>query len=231
MIQLIRPAEPDFLIQNRVQWTARWISSLGEGRKINWATKSAQTLLRPILTSISYGKCAFCESVLALTSYEEIEHYHSKVVRPELVFHWPNLFPACRVCNGSKGEVDHQGRLLKPDEEDPELLLWLHPDTGELQPHPTLDTAQEQRVRQTIDAYKLQRGTLCNARIEMMKRVNRWLARISGQPDMPPECREEWLELVHPSTPWKFVIRHTFILHGQAQLAEIDRQTFLHQGE
>lgn len=230
MIQLIRPDEPDILATNRANWTTRWTNSLRDGRRINWATPRALSILRTPLIAMSHGKCAFCEGVLGLTSYEEIEHYHSKVVQPELVFEWQNLFPACRICNGSKGERDHAGRLLKPDHDDPEPLLWLHPGTGELQPHPTLNPDQQQRVLETIETYNLQRGALCNARIEMMKRVNRLLKRLDGQVEISADCREEWLELIHPSQSWKFVLRHTLTLGGLVNLAATDRQTFLVQG-
>ncbi len=224
----MRPTEPESLTRFRARWTTRWTDSLRDGSRIDWATPSAKRILRGLLLALSRGKCAFCEGILRLTSSDEIEHYHAKTVRPELVFDWPNLFPACGICNRSKGDLDHQGRLLKPDTENPELLLWLNPDTGELQPHPALDAEPEQarRVKETIEAYGLQRGALCAQRIEMMDEVNRWLRRIDNQADISQECREEWEKLIHPSRTLKFVIRHVLTLGGQPQLAEIDRQRF-----
>ena len=93
----------------------------------------------------------------------------------------------------------------------------MHPDSGELQPHPTVDNAQAQRVQQTITAYNLQRGTLCTERIEMMEFVKRWLIRASGEVNASAESQEEWRYLMNPSTPWKFVIRHVLTLAGQTQ--------------
>jgi uncharacterized protein (TIGR02646 family) len=223
----VRPAEPEPLVQHRASWTTRWTDSLREGRKIGWATRAAVQALRDPLLTFSRGKCAFCEGILHLTSHDEIEHYHAKTVHPDLVFDWQNLFPACSLCNRSKGDLDHQGRLLKPDAENTELLLWLHPDTGKLQPHPTLDEAQAQRVSETINAYNLQRGALCAERINMMGFVNRWLIRAAGEVNASVECQQEWDIMIRPSTPWKFVIRHILSQSGQEQLAEIDRQTFL----
>jgi hypothetical protein len=164
-----------------------------------------------------------------VTSFIEIEHYHAKTVRPESVFDWQNLFPACGICNRRKADLDHQGRLLKPDLDNPELLLWLDPGTGELQPHPTLDAVQQQRVQETIKAYDLQRGPLCSARIAMMTFVNNWLTRVAGAPEISDECRQEWHYMSHPKTPWKFVIRHVLTLAGSAHLAEIDRQSYLNR--
>lgn len=222
MIQLVRPAEPDFLVQNRATWTARWIHRAP--KRAEWASRRIKRKLLVPLLAFSYGKCAFCEQILGLTSYIEIEHYQAKTIRPELVFDWQNLFPICRVCNGSKGELDHQGRLLKPDVDNPEAFLWLHPDSGMLQPHPSLDLAAQRRVSETIQAYGLQRGALCAERIKMMEDVNRWLIRVEGQKELTEECRQEWQRLVNPSMPLKFVIRHALTLAGQVELAEIDRQ-------
>lgn len=231
MIQLVRAAEPEPLTRNRGKWTTRWTTSLSLGKQIPWATQTAVRVLRDPLLAISRGKCAFCEGVLRLTSHDEIEHYHAKTIRPDLVFEWQNLFPACGICNRSKGDLDHQGRLLKPDVENPELVLWLHPDSGELQPHPALDDAHAQRVRETIAAYNLQRGTLCAERINTMRFVKRWLTRAAGEVSASAECKEEWQYLIRPSTPWKFVIRHVLTLAGETQLAEMDREAFLRGSE
>ncbi len=228
MIQLVRAAEPEPLTRNRDRWTTRWTTSLSLGKQIPWATPAAVRALREPLLALSREKCAFCEGVLRLTSHDEIEHYHAKTIRPELVFEWQNLFPACGMCNRSKGDLDHEGRLLKPDIDNPELLLWLHPDSGELEPHPTLDDAQAHRVQETTTAYGLQRGTLCTERINMMKFVKRWLRRAAGEVSASAECQEEWQYLIRPSTPWKFVVRHVLTLAGQTQLAEMDREAFLH---
>jgi uncharacterized protein (TIGR02646 family) len=227
LIQLARPDEPAQLIKNRTKWTTRWTNSLRDGKKIEWATYRAKLALRDPLLAFCQGKCAFCEGTLNVTSFVEIEHYHAKTVRLESVFDWPNLFPTCSICNRRKADIDHQGRLLKPDLDNPELLLWLDAGTGELQPHPTLDMAQQQRVKETIAAYNLQRGALCSVRIEMVKFVNRWLTRMSGAREISELCREEWHYISHPQTPWKFVIRHVLTLAGSAHLAEIDRQAYL----
>lgn len=207
----------------------RWTNSLKAGSKIDWATQTARMCLQAPLLEFSRGKCAFCEGVLNVTSFIEIEHYHAKTVRQDLVFHWANLFPGCGICNRLKANLDHQGTLLKPDEEDPEPLLWLHPGTGDLQPHPSLTGAQTGRVKSTIETYNLNRGALCVQRIEMMNFVNRWLSRVAGGHGESAECKEEWQYITRGTTPYKFVIRHTLTLAGQAALAEIDREIFQQQ--
>jgi uncharacterized protein (TIGR02646 family) len=229
LIQLVRPPEPTKLISNRTKWTTRWTDSLRDTKKIEWATNGAKLALRDPLLTFTHGKCAFCEGTLNVTSFVEIEHYHAKTVKPELAFEWQNLFPACGICNQRKAHLDHQGRLLKPDVDNPEMLLWLNPGTGELQPHPTLDDVQQARVQETIKAYNLQRGQLCSARITMMTFVNNWLARVAITPEISNECRQEWHYMSLPSTPWKFVIRHILTLAGSAHLAEIDRKQYLNR--
>ncbi len=229
MILLVRPAEPDSLTRNRTQWTNRWINIRETGGTANWATPAAKSALRNPLLAFSRGKCAFCEERLRVTSYMEIEHYHAKTVQPALAFEWRNLFPACRICNGTKGELDHAGLLLRLDEEDPEPLLWLDQGTGELEPHPSLAPEQARRVDETTKAYGLKRGELCARRIEMIERVNEWLASVENQVDITPASDREWKRIVDPYTPLKFVIRHVLARRGQAQLAEVDRQAFLHQ--
>jgi uncharacterized protein (TIGR02646 family) len=227
LIQLVRPAEPAKLVKHRKKWTERWEKKLSEGKTRDWATSTAKRAVQAPLVEFSRKKCAFCEGTLNLTSFLEIEHYHAKTVKPLLAFQWENLFPCCGICNGSKSNLDHEGRLLKPDAENPEPLLWLDPGTGELQPHPTLGAEDAQRVSETIEAYNLKRGALCVQRIEMMNFVNRWLSRVAKGLGESDECQQEWRFITQPSTPWKFVIRHILTLHGQPALAEIDRQAFL----
>jgi uncharacterized protein (TIGR02646 family) len=120
---------------------------------------------------LAHGKCVFCESPLEVSGDLEIEHYASKTLNPDRTFEWANLLPSCRLCNRSKGNLDHGGALLKPDIEDPEPFFWIHPDTGRLEPHPQLDAAQTQRAMSTIQLCDLQRPGLCTKRAEMLSRV------------------------------------------------------------
>ncbi len=161
----------------------------------------------------------FCESALELTSYLEIEHYEAKTVSPALAFEWTNLLPACRLCNNAKGEEDHNGTLLKPDAEDPEPYFWIHPDTGRLEPHPSLNPAQTHRAKETIRLCDLQRSMLCTKRVQMLTRVLRWLSssELTGQ---------EWEELSSPSQEYKLVLRYALELRGQHALAQYDRDNF-----
>jgi uncharacterized protein (TIGR02646 family) len=227
MVRLRRGAAPALLLEHRARWTHRWLDVHTGVRRALWAPVSVRKLLSNELRKLTFGKCAFCEGLLEVTSYLEIEHYVAKTVSPEQAFEWSNLFPICRLCNSHKGDFDHGGMLLKPDVDDPESMLWLHPGTGELQPKAGLEDAVRQRVERTLKLCDLQRGSLCTKRIETMKFAIRWLERLSrrrGRLDRP--LREEWDHLTDPRTEFKFVIRHVFKTRGNPRLAELDRSKF-----
>jgi uncharacterized protein (TIGR02646 family) len=158
-----------------------------------------------------------CEGALGVTAYLEVDHYVAKTVTLELAFEWTNLLPACRICNNAKGGRDHNGALLKTDAEDPEPYFWIHPDTGELEPHPKLDEAQARRANETIRLCNLQRPALCTKRVEMMMRVLRWLSSADAT---------TWEELLSPSLEHKFVLRHVLETRNKHELAELDRARF-----
>jgi uncharacterized protein (TIGR02646 family) len=227
MVRLRRGAPPALLLEHRAKWTQRWLEVHTGVRRALWAPASVRRLLSDELRKLTFGKCAFCEGRLEVTSFLEIEHYVAKTLRPEQTFEWTNLFPICRLCNSAKGDADHAGMLIKPDVDDPEDMLWLHPDTGELQPRAGLEDAGRQRVERTLVLCDLQRGQLCTKRIETMKFAIRWLQRLSrrsGRLDRP--LREEWDHLMDPRTEYKFVIRHVFETRGAHELAAKDRLSF-----
>jgi hypothetical protein len=135
--------------------------------------------------------------------------------------------PVCRLCNNSKSDVDHAGMLLKPDTDDPESMLWLHPDSGKLEARPLLGLAVRQRVERTIELCDLQRGGLCTKRIEKMQFTIRWLERLSHRRGrLDRLLQEEWKLLTDPRTEHKFVIRHVFETRGEPRLAARDRANF-----
>ena len=183
-------------------------------------------MLSGALYSRAHGKCVFCESPLEVSGDLEVEHYVAKVVKPDLAFEWTNLLPACRRCNRSKGSQDHGNVLLKPDIENPEPYFWIHPGTGRLEAHPSLDAAGQHRALETIRICDLQRPALCTKRAEMLSRVSRWLQQISETAALTAPLRDEWDYLSNRATEYKFVIRHVLDLHGKDQLSAHDRTGF-----
>jgi uncharacterized protein (TIGR02646 family) len=226
MVRLQRGATPYLLQQRGATWTLRWQEIHAVLRTGDWATPAAKKLLFVELRKLAFGKCAFCEGLLEVTSYLGVEHYVAKTVRPEQAFEWTNLFPVCRLCNNSKSDVDHAGMLLKPDTDDPESMFWLHPDSGKLEARPFLALAVRQRVEQTIEICDLQRGGLCAKRVESMQFTIRWLERLSKRKRLDRLLQEEWKLLTNPRTEHKFVIRHVFETRGEPRLAARDRANF-----
>jgi uncharacterized protein (TIGR02646 family) len=227
MVRLRRGATPALLRKHRAEWTERWREIRAGRRRGDWAIPKAKRLLSEELRKLAFGKCAFCESLLDVGSYLEIEHHVAKTVSPERAFKWSNLFPICGRCNSAKGSADHGGMLLKPDAGDPERMLWLHPDTGRLEARARLETRVRRRVERTLELCDLQRGGLCTKRIETMEAAIHWLermVRVDGCLDDP--LREEWHRLIDPATEYKFVIRHVFEIRGEPELAEKDRSRF-----
>lgn len=216
------PAE---LVRHAAAWTRRWKRIAARDQRGDWATKLAKQVLRGALTPLTHGKCAYCEGLLDAQSETGIEHYWPKSLRQDLAFDWPNLLPACRMCNGAKAETDHGGDLLKPDEEDPEPYFWIHPDTGALEPHPALDEKGTLRAQRTIEICDLQRAALCTQRIGTLRRVGRWVERMADE-SPNARLRAEWDEISHPQTERKLVIRYLLERRGLSELAQSDRARF-----
>ncbi len=216
-----RGPAPAALARNRQRWTDRWVRVQPHGG--DWATRGAKKLLREALLKLSHGKCAYCEVLLNVSSFPQIDHYTSKFVRIDLAFDWTNLLPTCEICNVKKGRQDHANQLLNPTQEDPELLLWLDIGTGELKPNPFLEGAVKERVRATINDYcDLNRPPRPKLRYEYMRRV----ARLMSRAPMDADAADELSELLDPQSQFKFVLRRTLELHGAPQLAHADRARF-----
>ena len=212
---------PPELLAYATRWTARYRRIVDGSASGDWATRKAKKALAEALLTLAHSKCVFCESLLGVSGDLEVEHYLCRTRFPDQVFVWTNLLASCRLCNRAKGDQDHQNLLLKPDEEDPEPYFWIHPDTGHLEPHPTLDAAEARRALETIRLCDLQRAALCTQRTDMMERVGRWL-RLSSEEAL----KEEWEALAQPRTQYKFVLRHVLRLKGLTELVEEDRLRF-----
>lgn len=184
-----------------------------QGRGSDWATPQAKRVLRKALRNLTHGKCAYCESRLDVSTGAEIEHFVAKTLERRRAFDWENLFPACRLCNQSKGDRDHQGMLLKPDVDDPEPYFWLRPN-GELAPFGS-DERRRRCAEETIATCRLQRGPLCRNRQHVMILMH--------NPD-------NWALFLAPEQEYKFVIRHLLRRFGCADLADEDRRRFERTG-
>jgi len=221
-----RSSVPPALRQSRSAWTARWKKVHAARSGGDWATQAAKRSLKEPLLALTWGKCVFCEGKLGSQAYSQIEHYISRKIAPSRSFQWRNLLPVCQICNASKGHADHQGKLLKPDDEDPEPFFWIGPE-GEIAPHPRLTAEEALRAAETIRLCALNRGGLCEDRLVVAKKVKRWVERTAALVNgLDEPAQEEWEELSDPRHPHKVVIRHAFTLWSAPELAATDRRLF-----
>jgi len=102
---------------------------------------------------MSFVKCSYCEVKLQEDGkYMEVEHIKPKSVHPDLVLYWENLLPACKTCNGNKGEED---------------IAFINPTTDEIKEHIALLSfrfrKKTQKGQNTIEASDLNRMTKTNS--------------------------------------------------------------------
>lgn len=100
MIGLIRPPAPAILTP---AFIAAGVARYARDGSSVWNVDDLKTAL----SQMSEGKCAYCEVRLGEgPAYLEVEHFYAKTHHPGRVLDWANLLPACRRCNGKKGDWD-----------------------------------------------------------------------------------------------------------------------------
>lgn len=206
------------------RWGARWTKRYCEGKcKCNdWATAKAKQILRDALLPLTFQKCAFCESRLDVTDYSCVEHYHCKSIYKDLAFAWDNLLPCCQICNTTKGNHDHQNFLVKPDDENPESFLTVHPDTGTVEPAGGLKPDQEFRANETIRIMGLNRLRLRLERKKLLRRLTIWVR----DADQDPKFQDWWVVFSDPEGEFKLTLRTFLANNGHHTLADADRRLF-----
>ncbi len=100
--------------------------------------------------------CAFCDGPIGSESRETVEHFRPKSQFPELAYAWDNLFPCCDLCQNNKLEKFDEA-LLKPDGQDYifQQYFIVNYHTGEIEPSPQADQAEQQRAKITLEIYGL----------------------------------------------------------------------------
>jgi hypothetical protein len=80
------------------------------------------------LLDFSRNKCCYCEvNIKEESKYLEVEHFHHKNIYKDEVMEWDNLLPACKRCNGQKGDHDTKKEpIIDPTIVDPKkhLKYW-----------------------------------------------------------------------------------------------------------
>lgn len=120
----------------------------------------------------SYGKCMYCESIIAHIDFAHVEHIKPKAddKYPELKYDWNNLGYACPKCNNAKSDNYYEDTpYINPYNEDPEQYLtffgaYLFPKNG------------SERAEITINDIELNRAELVSRRQDkindLVKAVN-----------------------------------------------------------
>jgi uncharacterized protein (TIGR02646 family) len=140
------------------------------------------TELKPVLESLSDGKCWYTEAKDKV-SYWEVDHFRPKKLYPWLAFDWTNFrlcggkpnrkkideFPiedeSCRACAASPNISAERPLLLDPVRwGDPNLLTFK--GDGEPTCAVPADERAATRVRETVSTLGLDSDILCEARRE-----------------------------------------------------------------
>lgn len=143
MIPITRANEPTSLVTNKATWLTELLQAITIHSQASTKeekdtakkdvtkkeNKYRNKQIKTALTTMQYGKCAYCESNITSITYGCIEHFHPKSKFPNLCFDWDNFFLACDTCNSKayKGtkfpSVAQGGPYINPAIEDPSLFF------------------------------------------------------------------------------------------------------------
>lgn len=158
--------------------------------------------LKAIFSSISHGKCWYCES-REDRSDKDVDHFRPKSIYPWLAFDWKNYRIACILCNRRRGNENIEGgtggkadefplndgsaHATCMDEISKEVPLLLDPcsprDVGLLYflengyPCPKYKDHElrKQRVEISIHLYNLNHPEFIERRISLANKLRRWV--------------------------------------------------------
>ncbi len=162
MRALRRPAAPAVLADRAPAWTAAWVAVHEARRPFRWPDADGRPLnqiLREPLVAMTQEHCAYCDGTLGNTSPDTIDHFKPKTTFPHEAFAWANLFPACALCQKTKG-AGWSDDLLKPDVPGYRFAAYFvcDPRSGEIQPNPLAAPTDRERALETIRTFGLNAG-------------------------------------------------------------------------
>ncbi len=115
-----------------------------------WNSPKIKESLKDALTSMSHGKCAYCECLLDVESKDvTIDHFLPKSTYADKVVEWENLLPACLRCNRAKN--NHEGTIVNPCTNEPKQYLGVRKG----QPHRLKGIDEDGVGRYTIETIDL----------------------------------------------------------------------------
>ncbi|ABY44615.1 retron system putative HNH endonuclease [Bacillus mycoides] len=152
--------------------------------------------VKNLLKKMFNGKCGYCESIINVTSYEEIEHFRpKKAINIEgiqgltypgyywLAMSWNNLLISCQRCNRSHKKnyfpiENESNRAKAPGEESGEEVLLLNPCEDDPSEHLEFkDTGiiefkeGSKKGEKSIKVYALHRRELTEERAKVAKDI------------------------------------------------------------
>lgn len=171
MIKVIKGDVPDILKEKGDLWTKDLTLAIAR-----YGSFSDLPLKEKSIISKRYGdpsirlalqgkraKCVYCESPLNVSGDEQVEHYYPKSRYPEQTFVWDNLFPACLMCNRSKGDFDTKNNpFVHPIYDDPEDHFTY--EECMIVPRDLNDIS----AKNVIEQCDLKRTELCRAHAELI---------------------------------------------------------------
>lgn len=187
-------------------WKARAdkaIEDVANGTRIISRCSTVWSSLKETLSSISHGKCWYCESKED-RSDKDVDHFRPKSVYPWLAFDWNNYRFACTFCNRRRGNDNIEGgaggkaaefplhngcdHATCADEIPNEVPLLLDPcsprDVGLLHflenGYPCAryedHALRKVRVETSIRLYNLNHPELIERRLSLANKIRRWVS-------------------------------------------------------
>jgi uncharacterized protein (TIGR02646 family) len=157
------------------------------------------------LQAMQLDHCAYCESKITAPK-RHIEHFCLRSHSPKQTFDWLNLFGSCNSqehCGKHKDNQSFQHTdLIKPDVEDPEMLLLFLSD-GTVAIRLNLAPGDRHRAEETIRVFNLNAASLINQRCQA---VQGYVSLTEGKSDLSDM---EWQEYI--AEELQVAVGHAFI--------------------
>ena len=161
MISLKRLPEPRILRERGPQWTREFLASNDPRPRSN---RYRHKEIKQTLQAISFGKCFYCEQMLA-EGEAEIDHYVEVAKDRRLAYAWTNLYWSCRGCIDKLPEDTIPcNTCLDPFDPDVDPSDHLTYELERILPRDGSEVG-----RRTIDKYCLNRSELLLARTRALQ--------------------------------------------------------------
>lgn len=125
---------------------------------------------KEIFKRINHGYCSFCNNII--TEFDramEVEHIKVKYKFPEEIFEWNNMLCSCHSCNTTRGKkIGLHELYLNPCEIEDIECYFVYSLTGKIAVNKNRTVAEQEKAKNMIELYKLDRDTLNNERYCMI---------------------------------------------------------------